>query len=214
VRYKFPVVISTALALSLVIEHHYLHRSCQVMWAFGIEDTVTQKVVGVLTVGKPPSWSVCAPPVGESKCEYDDRATSLSKHVYELNRLWVSDSIPVEEVQRIHRKTGQPVTHRHGLESRFVASCLQDLKKIDPYMVLVSFADRSQGHVGVIYQSTNWLYVGERGGQRDKTGRGVIERTPKYAYVWYADREMAALSKWPVFPYPKREGIRAHVEAG
>lgn len=61
-----------------------------------------------------------------------------SKNVGEFNRLWVHDSMP------------------RNTESWFVARILRDC----PYDALVSFADTEQGHVGYIYQATNWLYTG------------------------------------------------------
>ena len=63
---------------------------------------------------------------------------SESKNVGEFNRLWVADSMP------------------RNTESWFVARVLKDC----PYDALVSFADTEQGHVGYIYQATNWLYTG------------------------------------------------------
>ena len=61
-----------------------------------------------------------------------------SKNVGEFNRLWVDDSMP------------------RNTESWFVARVLKDC----PYDALVSFADTEQGHIGYIYQATNWLYTG------------------------------------------------------
>ncbi len=59
-------------------------------------------------------------------------------YVYELNRLCVNDGM------------GRNVL------SYFVGQCLKML----PPMILISYADTSQGHNGYIYQSTNWLYTG------------------------------------------------------
>lgn len=61
-----------------------------------------------------------------------------AKNVYELNRLWVSDEVP---------KNG---------ESFLIANtmCLLDRE------IVVSFADTSQGHLGVVYQASNFIYTG------------------------------------------------------
>ena len=61
-----------------------------------------------------------------------------SENVIEFNRLWVDDRMP------------------RNTESWFVSRAL----KMCPYDIVVSFADTEQGHVGFIYQATNWLYCG------------------------------------------------------
>jgi hypothetical protein len=61
-----------------------------------------------------------------------------AKNVYELNRLWVDDKVA---------KNG---------ESFLIANtmCLLDRQ------IIVSFADTSQGHLGVVYQAANFIYTG------------------------------------------------------
>jgi len=59
-------------------------------------------------------------------------------NVYELNRLWVEDFVP---------KNG---------ESYLVAGSMKELDR----EIIVSFADTSQGHVGYIYQASNFIYTG------------------------------------------------------
>lgn len=45
--------------------------------------------------------------------------------------------------------------------SRCLAAALKELHTIDPVVkMVVSFADVDQGHVGTIYQATNWIYDG------------------------------------------------------
>ncbi len=62
-----------------------------------------------------------------------------SKNVIEFSRLWVSDSMP------------------KNTESWFVSRAIKQC----PFEIIVSFADTEQGHIGYIYQATNWLYCGE-----------------------------------------------------
>jgi len=64
----------------------------------------------------------------------DDEA----KNVYELTRLWVDDSVP---------KNG---------ESFLIGNTLKLLNR----EIIVSFADTSQKHLGIVYQATNWFYTG------------------------------------------------------
>ena len=61
-----------------------------------------------------------------------------ANNVYELTRLWVDDCVP---------KNG---------ESFLIGRTLRLLDK----EIVVSFADSSRGHVGVVYQATNWFYTG------------------------------------------------------
>lgn len=61
-----------------------------------------------------------------------------AKNVYELNRLWVDDRVP---------KNG---------ESYLIANTMRLLDR----EIIVSFADSSQKHVGIIYQAANFLYTG------------------------------------------------------
>jgi hypothetical protein len=59
-------------------------------------------------------------------------------NVIELNRLWVSDDCPKNS------------------ESFLIGNTI---KKI-PYEIIVSFSEIQQGHIGYVYQATNFLYCG------------------------------------------------------
>jgi hypothetical protein len=59
-------------------------------------------------------------------------------NVYELTRLWVDDSVA---------KNG---------ESWFIGTTIKQLDR----EIIVSFADTSQNHQGIVYQATNFLYTG------------------------------------------------------
>lgn len=74
-----------------------------------------------------------------------------ANNVYELTRLWVNDCVP---------KNG---------ESFLIGRTLRLLDK----EIVVSFADSSQGHVGVVYQATNWFYTGLSAKFRDPKVRGL-----------------------------------------
>jgi hypothetical protein len=128
-------------ATDMVVTHHYAHRRCPISWAWGIR--THGKLVGVLTVGKPVSWSVMCSLVGETSEEMKTNSSARSRDVYELNRLWLSDECP------------------KNLESRFIGWCLRELKKLRPHLILVSYADGSKRHVGKVYQATNWVYTGQ-----------------------------------------------------
>lgn len=59
-------------------------------------------------------------------------------NVIELTRLWVADDVP---------KNG---------ESYLIGNTVRRCGK----EIVVSFAEIEQGHLGVVYQATNWLYTG------------------------------------------------------
>lgn len=66
-----------------------------------------------------------------------------SSHFLELTRLFSGDDAP------------------KNTESYCIGQSIKYIKKYRPDIkVLVSFADPSKGHVGYIYQATNWLYTG------------------------------------------------------
>ena len=108
-------------ATALVIEHHYLHRKCPISFCWGI--AVEGKILGVLTVGKPCSWSATCGVVGEKYADMGDPA-ARSKDVFELNRLWAHDCLP------------------RCTESRFVGWCLRWLRKFHR----VGAGDGLRGH--------------------------------------------------------------------
>ena len=75
--------------------------------------------------------------------------------VYELNRLIVNDG------------------HDKNLTSYFVSQCL---KKLPKPMIVVSYADKSQGHNGYIYQATNFKYLGLSHTQKDWKIKGMEDK--------------------------------------
>lgn len=50
----------------------------------------------------------------------------------------------------------------HGNTSKAVAMTMKELHKINPLVkILISYADLDQDHAGIIYQATNWIYLGQ-----------------------------------------------------
>ena len=86
------------------------------------------------------------------------------ENVYELTRLWVDDSVP---------KNG---------ESFLIGNTLRLLDK----EIVVSFADKAQNHIGVVYQATNWIYTGLSAKRTDWTVKGI----DKHGHTW-ADKYTA-----------------------
>lgn len=64
--------------------------------------------------------------------------------VMELRRLILLDDVP------------------RNSESWFISRTIAQVKELYPYVkVLVSYADPAHGHVGYVYQATNWIYLGQ-----------------------------------------------------
>ena len=136
-------------------------------------------------------------------------------NVYELNRLWVDDSVP-----------------RNG-ESFLIAGSIKLLDK----EIIVSFADTSQKHIGYVYQATNFYYCGLSAPFRDPKVRGLEhkhhasyahgmtiaqvrekygaenvyyqDRPRKHRYIYFnanrrRKRELLSKLKYEVLPYPKK----------
>lgn len=61
-----------------------------------------------------------------------------ANNVIELTRLWIDDKIG------------------HNAESYLIGNTI---KMIDE-PIIVSYAEQKQGHLGIVYQATNWIYTG------------------------------------------------------
>jgi hypothetical protein len=187
IKQGFFARIDERLARLAVIEKHYLHRPCPISWAWGI--VIDEKLKGALTIGRPCSRTVC-----ERVCGAERAAD-----VFELNRLWLDQALPCNS------------------ESQFIGWCLRELRKTNRNAILVSYADTKpsegapQGHLGTIYQSTNWLYTGTSTPFVDKAHGQRIERSTKHRYVFFLNAADKKLLQWQTFPYPKRSnrGTRA-----
>ena len=155
--------ISHKKATELAIANHYLHSGPLISWAFGI--ICDGEIVGVCTFGKPmPSVQVGVTggqlwDVRKNKGRWRD--------VFELNRLWISDDVA-----------------DHCIESKFVAWCLRQLKRENPNLILVSYADGSmtnpvtgKNHVGVVYKAGGWIYTGLSSPWVDITVEGKDHRS-------------------------------------
>lgn len=194
-------------AMDAVIKNHYLHRRAPYSHAYGLYEKDTGNLVGVVNYGVPASSTLLKGICGESEMH----------NIYELNRLWIDDSVP---------KNG---------ESFLVGNSLKLLDK----EIIVSYADTSQGHVGYVYQATNFIYTGMSAKFYDYVVKGKehlhratyaysmtvaemkkefgednvyrVERPRKHRYIYFnADKkrkkELEKKLKYKVLPYPKSTG--------
>lgn len=118
--------------------------------------------------------------------------------------------------------------------SKAVAMSLRAIKKDAPLVrLIVSYADTGQGHVGTIYQATNWIFAGSTTPARCYLVNGVKvhERTiqskgvkqnidavrksldanaiiiydePKHKYLYPLTKDMKKLCETLRKPYPKK----------
>jgi hypothetical protein len=135
-----------------------------------------------------------------------------------LSRLWLSDELPKNS------------------ESRFLGIVIRALKRNTSQKFLVSYADPAQGHLGTIYQATNWLYTGlseamplyDVGDGKLRHSRSLshafgthsvqhfakhgiaVKLAPqpaKHRYVYFLGPSWQQRLNVPVLPYPKKEVI-------
>lgn len=172
-----------------ILTKHYAQRMPSISYAYGLFKSGEK--VGVLTIGKPASHSLC---IGVCGKEYQSK-------VYELNRLITLDGLGENAL------------------SYFVGRALRDLRK--EKLIVVSYADTGAGHNGYIYQATNFIYTGKTKERTDKYTPGNKHsrhytdeykhlrkvRTAKHRYVYFTGNKKKYLKalNYPVMPYPKEE---------
>ncbi len=131
-----------------------------------------------------------------------------------LARLWLSDELPANS------------------ESRVIGIALRLLRKYSPAKFVLTYADPSQGHLGRIYQATNWLYLGKSQSRKlIDVGDGklrhtrtlshrlgsssfefvkalapeakTVSRMPKHKYIYFLDPSWRNRLRAPILSYPK-----------
>jgi hypothetical protein len=120
--------------------------------------------------------------------------------------------------------------------SECVAAALKRLHADVPFVrAVVSYADKDQGHTGIIYQATNWFYLGLAepihsfiiNGKkthfksihskygfvnlqwiRDNVDPDAEDFTPsgKHKYVFFFDKKLRKQWAGKALPYPKQDG--------
>ena len=138
-----------------------------------------------------------------------------------LTRLWLSESL------------------LSNSESRVISICLRYFRKYTTIKFIITYADPVQGHVGVVYQASNWLYtglseatpkydIGDGVSRHSRslaqtfgshslkylTGHGlnikVLPQIPKHRYIYFLDQNFRDRLKIPALPYPKKETHENH----
>lgn len=96
--------------------------------------------------------------------------------------------------------------------SKIVAISLKILKRENPKLKLViSYADKDQNHLGVIYQASNWIYVGLK--NVNTVGSYLINGEKKHnknitdLYGKYSDKKQTVIEWAKTYLDPKAEKI-------
>lgn len=121
--------IPKRLAKPIIIQKHYIHKWSPSQICFGVFEA--ERLIGVAVYGHP---------VGRHVISGISPLLKMNE-VLELKRFWIEDG------------------HGRNIESYVIGHTFRLLKREMPLVkVLVSYADPAAGHVGTIYQATNWLY--------------------------------------------------------
>ena len=115
---------------NFILNIHYAKRWPSVTYAYGLIRLDTLELVGVVTYGTPFSATLRKGVAGED----------YQHQVLELNRLCLRDNL-------------------HNEASILVGASLRLLKE-EQEAIVISYADTSQEHLGIVYQATNFLYTG------------------------------------------------------
>lgn len=118
----------------------------------------------------------------------------------------------------LNGKQNQPVSKIMSISLKLL------VKNIPLCKLVVSYADQEQGHLGIIYQASNWIYLGEVksppiiegrhnksmggsiGAARKILGRepNVYYPKPKHKYIYPIDKKLIPLCLSLSKPYPKK----------
>jgi hypothetical protein len=142
-----------------------------------------------------------------------DRATPEDCII--LTRLWLADNLP------------------RNSESRVIGILLRSLQKETSLKFVLAYSDPAAGHLGTIYQATNWVYTGLSSATplydigdgilhhsrslahglgthsiRYLTSQGINVKTvpqmAKHRYIYFLDQSWRSRLMVPVLSYPKK----------
>jgi len=200
----YVAAIPRPVACRMIVEHHYSGRFVNNSYVhLGV--FIRTRLLGVLQFGYALNPARAGKVVaGTGNSEY-----------LELNRMWLSDVAP------------------RNSESRAISYALHYIRRAMPHVRWVqSYADERCGRWGVVYQASNFLFVGahrspfyeldgevfhkilvtaaRRGGQRGKHIRANIHRARKitfrqFRYVFFIHKGARRHLRLAPQPYPKPE---------
>ncbi|GAG29013.1 unnamed protein product, partial [marine sediment metagenome] len=132
-RFKIKKIENNT-AQEIVVKNHYLHRKAPCSFAFGFFDTNDKnKLNQPNLIGVIMYGTPSSAPLRKGLCGIEEK-----DNVIELTRLWIKDGLP------------------QNVESYLISNTLKKVNK----EIIVSFAEVEQGHLGIVYQASNWIYTG------------------------------------------------------
>lgn len=195
--------INHETAKRVIEDNHYLKRLGSTSVAYGM--FLENVLAGVLTLGTIPAGNAA----GICGKEHAGRVRELTRlYLYD----WAGPNAESCFMGRVFRAVAPYAESQGGL-------------------ILLSYADTAAGHVGTIYQASNWIYTGAststqvmvdgslvhmRVASDSRKGLSIagLERvatSPKHRYVRFLGnrkqkRDLRKALAWPVLPYPKKMG--------
>ena len=141
--------INYKTAMDIVVKNHYLHRKCPCSEAFGLFEE-SENNLDLFSkekiIGVVVYGTPSSSPLRKGICGSDE-----SFNVLELTRLWIEDGTP------------------KNVESFLIGNTIKKVSK----EIIVSYAEICQGHIGVVYQATNWIYTGLSAKRTNWTIKGI-----------------------------------------
>jgi hypothetical protein len=134
-----------------LLHKHYAKRIPQIMFAFGLYEDICDEIGGGL-IGVVTYGIPASPSLCMGIC-----GKEYSTNVLELNRLCLQ--------------------HNDKNQSSFLVS--NSIKLLPKPSIVVSYADTAQGHIGYVYQATNFLYTGLSANRVDWTVKGLEHKHSK-----------------------------------
>jgi hypothetical protein len=134
------------VARPFIMENHYTGTCNYGPMSWGLFNG--DELVGAIAFATPISEAV------RKSIWKDEFEEEMKDRTTELHRLYTKDETP------------------HNTESWFVSRAIKRLKEYKPkHCAVISFADRTEGHQGTVYQAVNAIYYG-------MTGEATYYRTP------------------------------------
>lgn len=194
--------ISYALAMEIVVDRHYLHRTAPVSYAFGLFLPDFLEPLGVVTYGVSPSSTLLRGICG------DDEA----QNVYELNRLWVDDRL-VKNAESFLVSRSMKYLDREIIVS-FADTGQKHLGIIyqacNFYYTGLSAKFKDPKIEGIEGHHATYAHGMTNEEVVEKFGEKVtfIERSRKHRYIYLRARgkrkqELLNKLRYPILPYPK-----------
>jgi len=167
--------------MDLVVKNHYLHRKCPCSQAFGLFEkgsTMVDLFSNERILGCVVYGTPCSSSLRKGVCGVDE-----SFNVLELVRLWIEDGTP------------------KNTESFLIGNTIKLVDK----EIIISYAEIAQGHLGIVYQATNWIYTGLSAKRTDWNIEGISKHSHTLADKYTSEEIKEKYGdKFTLVPRPRK----------